>query len=290
LQSDLSNKIRNAIKQYAIENNMNFYDTRNLNGFLRNLIIRNSLSTGEYMVILIVGEKFNPDTMKLLYFVEQTFPEVVSIYYIENLKKNDTYYDLEPVLYAGKEVIEETIGDLKFQIGPKSFFQTNPKQTQTLYSKALEFANLQGNEIVLDLYTGTGTIALYASQKAKKVYGMESIEAAIDDAKKNAELNGITNTEFFVGNVESILSSNISKIEKPDVIFLDPPRAGVHKDAIAALLQLEAPKIVYISCNPATQARDVNMLSEKYKVDKIQPVDMFPQTYHVEDIALLTLK
>ncbi len=290
LQSDLSNKIRNNVKKFAIEQGLNFYDTRNHTGFLRNLIIRNSFATDEYMVILIVGEKNNPDTFKILDFIKQNFEQVKSLYYIENIKTNDNYADLEAVHYFGKEVIEEKIGDFWFQIGPKSFFQTNPVQAGNLYAKALEFAELKGTENVLDLYTGTGTIALFISQKAKKIVGIETIAEAVEDARKNAKLNNIGNAEFITGQVEDILTVKFIKTYgKPEVVFMDPPRAGVHKNAIATLLKAKPQKIIYISCNPATQARDIAMLSSEYSVEKIQSVDMFPQTFHVENIALLKI-
>ncbi len=291
LQDDLTNSIRNFVKKYAIEHNLNFYDTRNHSGFLRNLVVRNSFATGEFMIILIVGEDDPEATNSLLSAVRDNFPPITSIYYIINEKRNDSYADLEPVLFAGKETIIEQLGGLKFNISPKSFFQTNPLQAKRLYDIALQFADIQQDTLVYDLFTGTGTIALYAAQKAKKVIGIETIAQAIDDARKNAELNDIRNCEFVVGDVKDVFTDNfIVKNGMPDVVLLDPPRAGVHQDALKVLLNALPEKIVYISCNPATQARDISILSDKYKVEKIQPVDMFPHTFHVENVALLIRK
>ncbi len=291
LQSEISNKIRNAVREFAFENNLNFYDTRNHEGFLRNLVVRNSISTNEYMIVLIIGNKDEKNRTLIMDFIVENFPEITSTYYIINEKKNDSYSDLEPVLYHGKEFITEKLGDLKFQIGPKSFFQTNPKQAKQLYDLALDLADLNNTQTVYDLYTGTGTIALYASQRAKNVIGVEIIKEAIDDANENAELNNIKNAKFVVGDMKDVLNSEfVAENGKPDVVLLDPPRAGVHQDALKVIKSALPEKIVYISCNPATQARDVAYLSDKYSVEIIKPVDMFPHTFHVENIALLKLK
>lgn len=291
LQSEFSNKLRNAVRKYSLENNFSFYNIREQEGFLRNLVVRNSISTGEYMIILILGHEDEEKRTALLDFMVNSFPEITSLYYIINEKKNDSYADLEPKLYNGNDVIIEKMGDLQFRIGPKSFFQTNSNQAKKLYDLALEFADLQGTETVYDLYTGTGTIALYASQKAKKIIGIEVIKEAIDDAKINAELNKISHAEFFVGDMKDSLTDEfIAENGKPDIVLLDPPRAGVHKDALEVIMSASPEKIVYISCNPGTQARDVEILSEKYEVVKIRPVDMFPHTFHVENVALLRLK
>lgn len=291
LQSTISDKIRNGIREFAFKNEYTFYDTREHQGFLRNLIVRSSNSTGEYMIVLIVGKNDEQKISDILNFIADNYNEVTSIYYIVNEKKNDSYSDLEPILFKGNEFIIENLGNLKFQIGPKSFFQTNTNQAKQMYDVALKFADLDGTETVYDLYTGTGTIALYASQKAKNVIGVEIIKEAIDDANKNAKINNISNAKFVVGDMKDVLNNQfIAENGKPDVVLLDPPRAGVHQDALEVIKNAEPNKIVYISCNPGTQARDVAILSDKYDVLKIMPVDMFPHTFHVENIALLKLK
>ncbi|MBN2664139.1 MAG: 23S rRNA (uracil(1939)-C(5))-methyltransferase RlmD [Bacteroidales bacterium] len=291
LQSTISDKIRNGVREFAFKNEYTFYDTREHQGFLRNLIVRSSNSTGEYMIVLIVGKNDEQKISDILNFIADNYNEVTSIYYIVNEKKNDSYSDLEPILFKGNEFIIENLGNLKFQIGPKSFFQTNTNQAKQMYDVALKFADLDGTETVYDLYTGTGTIALYASQKAKNVIGVEIIKEAIDDANKNAKINNISNAKFVVGDMKDVLNNQfIAENGKPDVVLLDPPRAGVHQDALEVIKNAEPNKIVYISCNPGTQARDVAILSDKYDVLKIMPVDMFPHTFHVENIALLKLK
>jgi len=291
LQSEVSNKLRNSVRKYAFEQNLEFYDAREHTGFLRNLVVRNSVSTGEYMVILILGYEDEDKRKGILDHVVENIPEISALYYIINKKKNDSYSDLEPKLYHGSEFMTEKMGDSQFRIGPKSFFQTNTNQAKQLYDLALDYADLQGDEVVYDLYTGTGTIALYVASKAKKVIGIETIKEAIDDANKNAELNNITNSEFFVGDMKDVLTKDfVAQNGVPDVVLLDPPRAGVHKDALEVIKSTRAKKIVYISCNPGTQARDVNILSDVYEVVKIRPVDMFPHTFHTENVALLKLK
>lgn len=289
LQGNISNEVRNQLREFALSEGLSFYDIRNQVGLLRNLIIRTT-STGESMVIVQFGEDDQEGIEKVMSFLNVQFPMITSLLYIINLKKNETFHDLEVLTYSGKDYIEEEMEGLKFRIGPKSFYQTNSEQAYELYKVAREFADLQGNEVVYDLYTGTGTIANFVAKKAKQVIGIEYVEAAIEDAKLNSQVNAIENTLFYAGDMKDMLNDEfLSKHERPDVIITDPPRAGMHEDVVNMLLKLEAPKIVYVSCNPATQARDIAILAEKYSVDKIQPVDMFPQTYHVENVVLLTL-
>lgn len=290
LQGNISNEVRNELREFALDHNLSFYDIRNQVGLLRNLIIRTS-STGESMVIVQFGADTPEEIDMVMAFLKSKFPQITALLYIVNLKKNETFHDLEVVTYAGKSYIEEEMEGLKFRIGPKSFYQTNSDQAFELYKVARDLAELQGDEVVYDLYTGTGTIANFVAKQAKQVIGIEYVEAAIEDAKLNSEVNSIDNTLFYAGDMKDMLNDEfIANHAKPDVIITDPPRAGMHEDVVKMLLQLEAPKIVYVSCNPATQARDVALLSEKYSLDKIQPVDMFPQTYHVENVVRLTLK
>jgi len=287
LQPDPSNAIRNAVKNYAIANNLAFYDLRNKEGFLRNLIIR-STSTGEVMVII---NFFREDVEKreaLLNFVAGRFPEITSLLYVINEKGNDTITDQEIHVFKGRDHIIEEMEGLKFIIGPKSFYQTNSQQAYELYKIARDFAALSGKEVVYDLYTGTGTIACFVASKASKVIGIEYVPEAITDARVNAGNNGIENTIFFSGDMKDILTKDfIAGNGHPDVIITDPPRAGMHEDVIGAILFAAPERIVYVSCNPATQARDIGLLSHNYKVTKVQPVDMFPHTHHVENVALL---
>jgi 23S rRNA (uracil1939-C5)-methyltransferase len=290
LQAGLSNDIRNSLRIFALSNGLTFYDIRNHGGLLRNLIIRTT-TTDETMVIVQFGEDDAEGIEKVMSYLKIEFPQITSLLYIINLKKNETFHDLEVVTYAGKAYIEEKMEELVFRVGPKSFYQTNSIQAYELYKITREFAGLQGHEVVYDLYTGTGTIANFVAHQASQVIGIEYVEAAIADAKLNAQVNQIENTLFYAGDMKDILNDEfIATHQKPDVIITDPPRAGMHDDVLEMLLRLESPKIVYVSCNPATQARDVNILSSKYQVEKIQPVDMFPQTYHVENVVLLTLK
>jgi 23S rRNA (uracil1939-C5)-methyltransferase len=290
LQGDISNEVRNSLKAFALKEGLTFYDLRNQVGLLRNLIIRTT-STGESMVIVQFGKKDPEGIEKVMGFLNSEFPQITSLLYIINLKGNETFNDLIVNTFAGKDYIEEEMEGLKFRIGPKSFYQTNSKQAYELYKVAREFAELEGNEVVYDLYTGTGTIANFVAKQAKEVIGIEYVEAAIEDAKLNSKVNGLDNTLFYAGDMKDLLNDEfIAQHARPDVIITDPPRAGMHEDVVKMLLRLEAPKIVYVSCNPATQARDVAILAEKYTVDKIQPVDMFPQTYHVENVVRLTLK
>ena len=290
LQGNISNDVRNELRKFALSNELSFYDIRNQVGLLRNLIIRTT-STGESMVIVQFGGDNAAEIDLVMNFLHEKFPQITALLYIINLKKNETFNDLEVVTFAGKDYIEEEMEGLKFRIGPKSFYQTNSDQAYELYKVTREFAGLKGDEVVYDLYTGTGTIANFVAKQAKQVIGIEYVEAAIVDAKLNSKVNGLENTLFYAGDMKDMLNDEfIAAHDKPDVIITDPPRAGMHDDVVNMLLKLEAPKIVYVSCNPATQARDVALLSEKYSVDKIQPVDMFPQTYHVENVVLLTLK
>ncbi|NOZ47641.1 MAG: 23S rRNA (uracil(1939)-C(5))-methyltransferase RlmD [Chlorobi bacterium] len=290
LQPNPSNDIRLALKKYAIDNNLQFFDLRSQEGFLRNVIIRNSIN-GELMIIVVFYKEDKKKREDILNFLKKRFPEIKSLMYAINGKANDSLSDQEIIHFAGKSYIIEQMGNLKFKVGPKSFYQTNSNQACQLYKTAFSYAGLTGSEIVYDLYTGTGTIANFIAQKAKKVVGIEYIAEAITDAKENSNFNNITNTHFFAGDIKDILNVDfIKKHGKPDVIITDPPRAGMHKNVIQSILYSNPEKIVYVSCNPATQARDIELLSEKYKVTEIQPVDMFPQTHHVENVALLIRK
>ena len=290
LQMDPSNRIRLAIRQYAIENNLSFFHLRNQVGLLRSLIIRTT-TIGELMVLIAFHRNDEEDIKGLLDFIKNKFPEITSLYYIINPKANDTMYDLEHILYYGREYTIEKLNGISYRTGPKSFFQTNPFQAEVLFQKAKEMAELKGDEIIYDLYTGVGSIALYLADKAKKVVGIETIEEAIEFAKVNAEDNNIGNASFFAGDVKYIFNDEFIEANgKPDVIFTDPPRVGMDKDVVEQILKLAPKKIVYVSCNPATQARDIDWMREQYNVSKLQPVDMFPHTYHVENIAILERK
>lgn len=290
LQPDPSNAIRLAVKEYAVQHDLPFMNIRNKGGLLRSLIIRSTLK-GDVMVIVMVYEDHQEQLNGLLDHLANSFPQITSLMYVINPKANDTMNDLEVQLYKGDPYITEQMENLNFRIHPKSFFQTNPKQALKLYQIAREYASLTGNEIVYDLYTGTGTIANFVAHQSKKVIGVEYVPEAIEDAKLNSSLNNITNTEFFAGDMKDLLTEDFFREHgKPDVVITDPPRAGMHHEVVAKLLHCGAQRIVYVSCNPGTQARDINLLSEKYKVVKLQPVDMFPHTEHVENVALLELK
>jgi 23S rRNA (uracil1939-C5)-methyltransferase len=290
LQGGLSNDVRNSLREFALQNRLSFYDIRNQVGLLRNLIIRTT-STDKTMVIVQFGENDSEGIQMVMEFMKSKFPEITSLLYVINTKGNETFHDLELITFAGLPYIEEEMEGLKFRIGPKSFYQTNSEQAYELYKVARDFAELRGDEVVYDLYTGTGTIANFVAKQAKQVIGVEYVEAAIEDAKLNSQINGITNTQFYAGDMKDVLTEEfIAQHAAPDVIITDPPRAGMHEDVVKMLLRLAAPTIVYVSCNPATQARDVALLAEKYQVERIQPVDMFPQTYHVENVVRLTLK
>ena len=287
LQPQPSNLIRNEIKRFAIENHFDFFDLKNNSGFLRNLIIRNTLN-GEIMVIVVFFEDDIDKRVKLLDFIIDKFPEITSLYYVINAKRNSSLTDQEPILYKGIGYLTEYMDGLQFRIGPKTFCQTNTRQGIELYRKVKEFAMLSGNEIVYDLYTGAGTIANYIADNAKKVIGIEYVAEAVEDAKINSAINNISNAAFFAGDMKDILSKNFfADNGTPDIIITDPPRAGMHSDVVKAILFANPSKIVYVSCNPATQARDLQMMSDSYSVTKVQPVDMFPHTLHVENIALL---
>ncbi len=290
LQSDPSNEIRLAVKAFADKQNIPFFDLKKQEGFLRNLIIRTS-STGDLMVILQVFYRDQKLIGAMMNFLKKSFPQITSLMYIVNTKGNDSFGDLEVELFAGKDHIMEQMGDLKFKIGPKSFYQTNSDQAHELYKVAADFADLKGDELVYDLYTGTGTIANFVARSAKKIIGIEYVEEAIEDARINSEINGISNTEFFAGDMKDLLANEfINTHGKPDVIITDPPRAGMHPRVTQLLADLKVDRLVYVSCNPATQARDLEVLGHVYDVVKIQPVDMFPQTAHVENVVLLELR
>ena len=290
LQDDISNQIRNAIRDYAYEHNYAFYNIRNHEGLLRNLMIRTS-STGELMVLLQVRVSCDKDleqTKELLTYVADQFPQITSLLYVVNNKQNDTINDLDVQVFKGNDHIFEEMEGLRFKVGPKSFYQTNSEQAYNLYKVARDFAGLTGEELVYDLYTGTGTIANFVSRQAKKVIGIEYVPEAIEDAKVNSAINGIDNTLFYAGDMKDMLTQDfINEHGRPDVIITDPPRAGMHNDVIDVILFAEPKRIVYVSCNPATQARDLSLLDAKYKVIKVQPVDMFPHTHHVENVVLL---
>lgn len=290
LQPDPSNSIRNSIRRYAIEKGLTFFDLKEQKGLLRNVVIRNSLD-GNVMVIMVFFEDDLDKRNGLLDFLAGEFPQITSLQYVINSKKNSSLNDQDPVLYKGKDYLVENMDSLKFRIGAKSFYQTNTRQGIVLYRIAKEFAGLTGKEMVYDLYTGTGTIANYLAGSAEKVIGIEYVDEAVRDARINSQINNINNTLFFSGDMKDVLSEKfISENGPPDVIVTDPPRAGMHNDVIKAILFAAPRKIVYVSCNPATQARDVQALSQDYFVAEVQPVDMFPHTHHVENIALLMRK
>ncbi len=290
LMDDVNNTIRNTVRDFAVENNYSYYDIRQHTGWLRNILIRLT-TTGELMVNIVFNYEDETQTKKLLEHLLQQVPSITTLLFTINKKWNDTIYDLTPQVYFGKGFVIEQLEKFKFKIGPKSFFQTNTKQAEKLYNITRDFANLQGHEIVYDLYCGTGSIGIFLSEKAKKIIGVETIPEAIEDAAINASLNGIGHASFFAGDVIKICDNDFfAEHGKPDVIITDPPRAGMHDKLITKLLEIEAPKIVYVSCNTATQARDLGLLSEKYIVEKIQPVDMFPHTHHIECVVLLALK
>ncbi|MEP5341879.1 MAG: 23S rRNA (uracil(1939)-C(5))-methyltransferase RlmD [Algibacter sp.] len=287
LQADPSNAIRNAVKQFAIDNGLEFFNTRNQTGLLRTMMLRTS-STGDIMVMI---QFFKEDKVKrelVLDFIAETFPQITSLQYVINGKANDTIYDQDVILYKGNDHIFEEMEGLKFKINAKSFYQTNSDQAFELYKITRDFAGLSGNELVYDLYTGTGTIAQFVAKQAKKVIGVESVPDAITAAKENAQLNEINNVEFFVGDMKHVFNDAfIAAHGQPDVIITDPPRDGMHKDVVQQILNIAPEKVVYVSCNSATQARDLELLDAIYKVTKTQAVDMFPQTFHVENVVLL---
>ena len=284
LQAGISDRIRLFIRSYAISNGYEFYDIKQQSGFMRNIIIRTT-TTGEVMLIVVFGDDDHEKINSLLEAVKIKFPEIVSLMYVVNKKVNDTIADQDVLLYSGKDHIIERMGDLKFRVGPKSFYQTNSLQAYELYKVAQRMAALTGNELVYDLYTGTGTIANFVARNARQVIGIEYVPDAIEDAKLNSEANNITNTKFYAGDMKDVLTKEfVAKHGVPDVMIIDPPRAGMHQDVVDVILESEPARIVYVSCNPATQARDIALLDAKYKVVEVQPVDMFPHTQHVENV------
>jgi len=287
LQPEPSNAIRQAVRNYASDMKLSFYDLKNGGGLLRNIIIRNTLS-GDVMVIVVFFEEDEKAQLGLLDHLRSSFPEITSLMYCINRKANDTISDQEIQLHSGKDHIVEMMEDLRFKIGPKSFFQTNSLQALELYRKVREYAALTGDEVVYDLYAGTGTIGMFLAGSARKVVGIENIDEAIQDARVNAELNGISNTGFFSGDIKDVLNAEfIDREGRPDVLITDPPRAGMHENVVRAILYAKPGRIVYVSCNPASQARDLQLLGEEYRILEVQPVDMFPHTFHVENIVLL---
>lgn len=290
LMDNINNRIRNAVRDYGYEHNLSFYDLREHCGLLRNMMIRNS-NTGELMVVMqfcIMNDNEQKEAENVMHFLSEKFPEITSLLYVNNRKFNDTIGDQEVIVYKGNDHIFLQMEELKFKVGPKSFYQTNTEQAYELYKVARDFAGLTGNELVYDLYTGTGTIANFVARNSKKVIGIEYVPEAIEDAKINSQINDINNTLFFAGDMKDILNKDfIEEYGQPDVIITDPPRAGMHKDVIDTILFAEPQRIVYVSCNPATQARDLALLNEKYKVMGVRPVDMFPHTQHVENVVLL---
>lgn len=301
LMDNLHNRLRNAIRDYAFEHELSFYDLRAQHGLLRDMMIRNS-NTGEWMLLIQFGKtidtgngadawELTEEGRDLMQYIADTFPEITSLLWVYNPKCNDTFGDLPVHVFKGNDHIYETMEELRFKVGPKSFYQTNTEQAYHLYCVARDFANLTGNELVYDLYTGTGTIANFVARKAKKVIGIEYVPEAIEDAKVNSEINGIDNTLFYAGDMKDILTEEfISKHGRPDVIITDPPRAGMHEDVVNTILQARPKRIVYVSCNPATQARDLAIMDSQYKVAAVRPVDMFPHTPHVENVVLLEVR
>lgn len=287
LQPEPSNAIRDAVRRYAHRKSFAFFNLRQQSGFLRNLIIRNT-SSGKVMLIVVFYLDEKERIEGLLDFLASEFPQINSLFYIINTKQNDSLADQVPVLYRGEDHLLEEMDGLKFRIGPKSFYQTNTKQSLRLYKIAKDFAALTGNEVVYDLYTGAGTIANFIADSAQKVIGIEYIDEAVRDAAINSEINNIRNTQFFAGDIRSLLNEQfISENGKPDIIITDPPRAGMHEDVVKQIINASPGKVIYISCNPSTQARDISLMSEYYMVTRIQPVDMFPHTHHVENVILL---
>jgi 23S rRNA (uracil1939-C5)-methyltransferase len=287
LQADPSNAIRNAVKDFAVENDLEFFNTRNQTGLLRTMMLRTS-TTGDLMVMIQFFKEDKPKRELLLNFLADKFPQITSLQYVINGKANDTIYDQDVILYNGKDHIFEEMEGLRFKINAKSFYQTNSHQAYELYKITRDFANLKGDELVYDLYTGTGTIAQFVAKQAKYVVGVEAVPDAIIAAKENAQLNGIENVNFFVGDMKNVFNDAFIKQNgQPDVIITDPPRDGMHKDVVNQILNIAPEKIVYVSCNSATQARDLALMKDVYKITKTQAVDMFPQTHHVENVVLL---
>lgn len=287
LQPEPSNAVRNAVRRFAQRNAYSFFNPRQQTGFLRNLIIRNN-SRGDVMVIVVFFLEEKERIDRLMDFLASEFPQITSLFYIINTKNNDSLSDQEPVLFKGDDHLIEEMAGLRFRIGPKSFYQTNTRQSEKLYNVAEDFAGLKGNEVVYDLYTGTGTIACFLAKQAAVVVGIEYIQEAVADAAVNAEINGIKNARFIAGDIRRVLDNNfIEENGRPDVVITDPPRAGMHADVVRAIVEAHPSRIVYISCNPSTQARDIQLMSDQYYVKRVQPVDMFPHTHHVENVVLL---
>ncbi len=290
LQQEPSNGIRNQLRDFVLEKGFSFYDIRNHVGLMRNLMIR-QCTTGDLMVNVVFGEQDQAAIVEVMNFMKLSFPEITSLYYTVNTKFNDSIFDQSPVLFSGNPHAIEQLKQWKFKIGPKSFFQTNTRQAEQLYQITKDFAELSGDEVVYDLYCGTGSIGIFVSDQAKKIIGVELIEEAIDDARENASLNDISNALFFAGDVADVCKHDFFEQHgRPDVIITDPPRAGMHEKLIHQILYMEAPTVVYVSCNPATQARDLQLLGEKYDVTAVRPVDMFPHTHHIENVVQLKLK
>ncbi len=290
LQDDFSNRLRKFVKEFGKTNGLSFYDLKAQSGLLRTLMVRIA-STGEIMAVMCFGEDKPDDVKKVMDAVRTEFPEITSLMYVINLKVNDTITDQDIILHSGRDYIEEEMEGLRFRIGPKSFYQTNSRQAYELYKVARDFAGLTGNELVYDLYTGTGTIANFVSRQARHVIGIEYVPEAIEDAKLNSAVNGIGNTEFYAGDMKDVLTDDfVTEHGRPDVMIVDPPRAGMHQDVVDVILNAEPGRIVYVSCNPATQARDIALLDSKYEVTAVQPVDMFPHTHHVENVVRLELR
>lgn len=290
LQDDLGNRLRLFVKQFGMDNDYSFYDLREQHGLLRTMMIRIA-STGEVMTVVVFGENDEEKISTLMNAIATEFPEITSLSYVVNTKVNDTIGDQEIILFKGREYIEEAMENLRFRVGPKSFYQTNSRQAYRLYSVARDFAKLTGDELVYDLYTGTGTIACFIASNARHVIGIEYVPEAIEDAKINAEVNNLDNTEFYAGDMKNVLTADfIASHGRPDVMVVDPPRAGMHEDVVKVILDASPSRIVYVSCNPATQARDLALLHEKYDIEAVQPVDMFPHTQHVENVVALKLR
>ena len=290
LQDDISNRLRLFLRDYAQQRGYTFYDIRNNVGLMRTIMIRTA-STGELMLVVVFGEDNEAAIADVMGAVKEQFPQITSLMYVVNLKVNDSLTDQEFILYSGRDYIEEEMEGLKFRVGPKSFYQTNSEQAYELYKVARNFAGLTGKELVYDLYTGTGTIANFVARQAREVIGIEYVPEAIEDAKLNSRINGIENTKFFAGDMKDVLTGEFVAYHGiPDVMIVDPPRAGMHEDVVRVILNAEPQRIVYVSCNPATQARDIALLDKKYRVEAVQPVDMFPHTHHVENVALLVRK
>ncbi|RYY99535.1 MAG: 23S rRNA (uracil(1939)-C(5))-methyltransferase RlmD [Chitinophagaceae bacterium] len=290
LQDDITNRIRNGVRDFARANDISFYDIRNHVGALRTMQVR-LCTTGELMVNIVFGNDNDAERAPVMEYVKATFPEITTLLYTVNLKWNDSLFDLDPQVYTGSGYAIEALEDFRFKIGPKSFFQTNTKQAERLYQVTREFAELDGSQVLYDLYCGTGSIGIFCSRGAKKVVGVELIEAAIADAKQNAALNGIGHTFFTAGDVIDVCDDAFfAEHGRPDVLITDPPRAGMHEKLVRKILDMEAPIVVYVSCNPATQARDLALLDEKYAVTRVRPVDMFPHTHHIENVVQLKLR